>query len=358
MAKEAPLSEEEARRRRRKDRRQYIILIASGTFLTPLLMNGTGIFETWLIFGATMLWSLTIWLTQSLGGGYLVDRLEEKWPWVDQPRKRLVIQLITLAVYSSLAIIVVNFAFYRWYFGEFPKSTLNYAFTCAMSGMAITILVAFPMTAAGFLQGWRKSIKREEEMRAQMLSYQYEALRAQVNPHFLFNSLNVLSSLVYEDQAMAVKFIRQLGDVYRYVLDRKDSEVVTLKEELAFFEQFRSLLMIRFEKGLDVRVEAQAHDDKYVIPMGLQLLLENAVKHNATTAGSPLVVTVKEEGGYLVVSNNLQLREGDPRVGGLGLENIKQRYAPLTDQPVRIEHNAENFTVSLPLLEIENNQSS
>jgi len=129
-----------------------------------------------------------------------------------------------------------------------------------------------------------------------MLAYKYESLRNQINPHFLFNSLNVLSDLVYDDQVLAIKFIRQLSDLFRYILDSRDKELVPLSEELEFIRSFTFLLKTRFEQKLTIDIEVQPGQNDYIVPMTLQLLIENAVKHNEVSEAFPLRIQIRKTG--------------------------------------------------------------
>jgi LytS/YehU family sensor histidine kinase len=170
-----------------------------------------------------------------------------------------------------------------------------------------------------------------------------------VSPHFLFNSLNALTNLVYEDQEKAVKFIKQLSEVYRYVLDTRDKEVVSLTEELKFLESYLFLQRIRF--GNKLRVTIDLSGDPMLAPLALQMLIENAIKHNIISEADPLNIRIFSEDGYLTVENNLQKKSvlGE-RSSGVGLDNIRKRYEFLTDREVKVLETPVSFVVKLPLL--------
>jgi len=195
-----------------------------------------------------------------------------------------------------------------------------------------------------------------EQLRREATQAQFVALRNQVNPHFLFNSLSILASLVEVDPRLSVRFINQLARVYRYILEQRDTERVSLQTELEFLEAYRFLLDIRFEGKLRVTTDLAALDPaRYAIaPLTLQLLLENAVKHNQMSDRQPLRVTIAAEADYLVVRNPLQRRSttdpaADPSTG-LGLENIRTRYALLTRRPLSASEEGAEFVVRIPLL--------
>ena len=200
---------------------------------------------------------------------------------------------------------------------------------------------------------------REMEVQAEQLKKenalaQFEALKNQVSPHFLFNSLSILSSLVHVDANLSEKFIDQLSRAYRYILEQKDNETVSLKTELDFLQSYAFLLKIRFENKFDVKISITDREaEKYhIAPLTLQLLIENSVKHNRMSQKEPLIVTILIEHNYLVVINAVKPRSeiGGITSTGIGLANIKSRYQLLTKSPVQIEQDEELFTVKVPLL--------
>lgn len=193
-----------------------------------------------------------------------------------------------------------------------------------------------------------------EQLKKENALAQFEALKNQVSPHFLFNSLSILSSLVHVDANLSEKFIDKLARAYRYILEQKDNETVSLKTELGFLNAYAFLLKIRFESKFDVKIMiADPEAEKYLIaPLTLQLLIENGVKHNRMSEKEPLIMTVSLQDGYLVAANPLRPRteiEGT-RSTGIGLANIRNRYQLLTEKPVKIAQEDGLFTVKIPLL--------
>lgn len=181
---------------------------------------------------------------------------------------------------------------------------------------------------------------------------QFEVLKNQVNPHFLFNSLNVLSSLIYIDKDAAAKFVRQLSKVYRYVLEYKDKETVSLQNELDFLESYIFLLKTRFDKNLVISTNIPPKfNQKRIVPMALQLLLENAIKHNVISKKKPLMIDISvDKNDYLVISNNLQRKSSVEMSSNIGIKSINKRYEYITDDKVIINKTEEDFTVKLPLV--------
>jgi LytS/YehU family sensor histidine kinase len=178
-------------------------------------------------------------------------------------------------------------------------------------------------------------------------------LKNQVNPHFLFNSLNTLSSLIYSNQDTAAKFVRQLARVYRYVLENRDKEVISLKEELTFLQSFIYLIHLRFSENLKVEIDIPVQmQEKLIAPMTLQMLIENAIKHNVVSQKKPLTIQIYADMfEHITVTNNLQKKTIREYSSNIGLKNICSRYGFITDRKVIIEENPENFKVRIPLLD-------
>lgn len=194
---------------------------------------------------------------------------------------------------------------------------------------------------------------KAEQLEKQQLLNEIALLKTQVNPHFLFNSLSILSSLVHVNADLSEKFIDQLSRSYRYILEQKDQSLVTLRTELEFIRSYAFLLKIRFENKFDLQIHLpEALLDRFKIaPLTLQLLVENAVKHNRMSVREPLIIEVLEDDGVLVVRNRLQLRSQSDSSTGIGLQNIINRYALLTKRPVWAGEREEEFVVKVPLLE-------
>ncbi|MEQ9413384.1 MAG: histidine kinase, partial [Cyclobacteriaceae bacterium] len=222
--------------------------------------------------------------------------------------------------------------------------------TFQYSTLIVTFIISLFMHGRGFLQSWKLAEIEAEKAKQESIKANYESLKNQVNPHFLFNSLNALTSLVYEDQDKAAKFIKQLSEVYRYVLDSRNKEVVTLDEELSFMNSYLFLQQIRFGDKLKIENELKSMKGN-VPPLALQMLVENAIKHNEVSQEQPLIIKLHSDGSNLFVSNNLQLKSKQINESvGVGLDNITKRYEFLSDRPVVIEKDEKNFVVKLPIL--------
>jgi len=204
-----------------------------------------------------------------------------------------------------------------------------------------------------FLTEWRASASEAERLRTENLSARYETLKSQVNPHFLFNSFNVLSTLVYKNPDTAARFIKQLSNLYRYVLETKDKETVSIEEEVNALKAFSYLSTMRFGDNLDIDIALDEVLTYQIAPMTLQMLVENSIKHNVVSKAKPLSIKVFKERDEIVVQNNLQRKNNVTASAGIGLPNIQARYEYLSDQPVSIEETNETFLVRIPLLKLE-----
>jgi len=202
-----------------------------------------------------------------------------------------------------------------------------------------------------YFRAERKAIKISEKAKRNMLIYQYNALRAQVNPHFLFNSLNVLSSLIYENQDQANKYTKALSQVYRQVLSVSKKPLNTLKEEMHFFRQYLFLMEIRFENGFRIEIEpAEQWEQHKLVAFSFQLLLENAFKHNVSSVADPLLIYISIDDNGISFRNKISLRNDITRGEGIGLSFLNTQYDRY-HKKLMIEENNDQFIVKIPFIE-------
>ncbi|MBT8297226.1 MAG: 2TM domain-containing protein [Maribacter sp.] len=219
------------------------------------------------------------------------------------------------------------------------------------SSLIIAICISLIFYAVWYYKYRQETKVKEQKIIAGTASAKFDALKNQLDPHFLFNSLNVLTSLIEEDPHQAQKFTTSLSKVYRYVLEQKNKDLVSIEEEFQFAKTYVKLLKMRFEDSIHLEIpEYSKNPEAKIIPLSLQLLLENAVKHNVVTSSKPLHIKVYEENGMLVVNNNLQEKQVLKKSSGVGLQNIRQRYGILTDRQVAVVKSDSDFKVMLPLL--------
>lgn len=190
---------------------------------------------------------------------------------------------------------------------------------------------------------------RQTEIEKEKALYQFKILKNQINPHFLFNSLNVLASLAYQDAAKTNLFAKKLSSVYRYLLTTHEQYTISLEEELAFVESYLYLEYIRFGNSLHVEMEDESKkNNRFVIPASVQMLVENAIKHNISTSKSPLIIHIVINDKMIVVSNNLQLRKYVNQ-NGTGLQNLQRQYA-LYNKRIDVVKDEKEFVVKIPFI--------
>jgi LytS/YehU family sensor histidine kinase len=201
-----------------------------------------------------------------------------------------------------------------------------------------------------FFNQWQEALKRESNLREQNLIFQNETLKNQVNPHFLFNSLNTLSSLINTQNEVAEKFIGRLSSIYRYILENSTKDRIPLKDELAFIQDYFYLHLIRDDNKIQLNIDIKEDNTYEILPVSLQSLLENAIKHNMATYDNPLKIQVYLEDEYIVVKNNLQKKASQLATTKTGLKNLTERVRLITAKELIIEETANEFIVKVPLI--------
>lgn len=213
------------------------------------------------------------------------------------------------------------------------------------------VLFVFIDLSIFLLNQWRLSLADLESFKKENVEFKLNMLRSQINPHFLFNSLNTLSSLIYENQDQASKYTKKLSAIYRNILELKDTETFTLSEELNALNQYFDLLKIRFGNALNLEIKCSEEIKQTLIPpLTLQLLVENCIKHNIVSEKKPLKITISTNDFFVVVQNNFQPKTAISDSTEIGLKNIKSRYQYLTSAPIMVEQTENLFTVKLPII--------
>lgn len=301
-----------------------------------------------LIFMYTMLYSIVLGYANQMVFIYL----DKKFVNERFSLKRMITGfttsfLVTIFIIFLLRIftdvIIERESFQEYWANEKPS---DYTFTSLISFIVLLCFYIFYI-----YKEYSESKVREQKIIAGTANARFESLKNQIDPHFLFNSLNVLSSLIEENPENAQRFTTSLSKIYRYVLEQKDKELVSVTEELVFAETYMNLLKMRFENSISFELpENHDHPEAKVVPLSLQLLLENCIKHNIVSEQKPLHVKIFIKDDYLIVQNDLQKKEVLKDRRGVGLQNIVSRYAILTKRKVLIEENLTAFAVYLPVL--------
>lgn len=312
------------------------------------------------------IWSFAFWSAISIAATILLSIiifqeirwLEKKLPWKKHPRIRVVSELLLTNITVIAGMAILGLYTYDHHCVFYPDATYKthmlQEFTVGV--VLLTIVLGF-VEGGYFFRQWKQSLLLAEKLKKETVEAQLESLKNQVNPHFLFNSLNVLSNLVHKDADRAEEFIDQFASVYRYVLNIQDKTAVTLGEELKFIDSYVFLQKIRFQNGFDIEIDiAKECHDHYLVPLSLQMMVENAIKHNVVAAQDPLLVKIYLDADRIFVVNKINLRSDENQSIGMGLNNLRQRYFLLSGIMPEFEKKDGNFVASIPLLKPEKEQ--
>ncbi len=272
-----------------------------------------------------------------------------------EPVKVYVILLISVFMFITVDVFVINTLWYRFVY------QINFEQLYSSSGIIVTSLITifigliifFIILSKIYMQKFVDAQKETQKANAEADLAKFETLKAQINPHFLFNSLNALSTLIHVDTKKADEFISKLSGIYRYVLNHQDADLVAVGRELDFAQDFADLQAIRFSNNFTLEMEKFiGGENTMIVPLSLQLLLENVFKHNIISQHKKVHISIAFEGNYLVVSNNKTMTKEVKTSHGVGLSNIMNRYAVVCDEQCIIEDTKDKFTVKLPLIDV------
>lgn len=283
--------------------------------------------------------------------------MNRKFSWERSPGGRFYLQVVSITFFVMLMVMGIRTLFNLLLIpGGFIR--LMDELVIGVFFLFISLLLVFIDIGIHLLNKWRISQTEIERYKKENLETQFEMLRLQINPHFLFNSLNTLSSLIYQNQDTASEYVREMSTVYRYILEQHKSDIITLHEELKFTQSYIFMLNLRFEEK--IKFELNISDwfrNKVLPPLTLQILIENAVKHNVVSKRKPLLIEIYTQSNYtLVVKNNLQPKTRESYSSGIGLENIRNRLEILTDRNMQVDETETDFLVTVPLLDAEKNR--
>lgn len=304
-----------------------------------------------------MLYAITLWEFLA----YLHVKLEDFYPFKKGPGKRFVIQMLIGVCF----LLPSQFLFQEVVFPYVDKLNLfgqlqDPLLKLIMYGVFTVMMLAINSAYFGlyFFEEWKAGLLEKERlakekalMQKDWSQLQFANLQNQLNPHFFFNSITSLHSLIHEDTELASKFLKQLSKVYRYILQHRDQNLVSLETEWEFVQNYTSLLKTRFEDAITITETIYEDDwEKQIVPVTLQVLIENAIKHNQMSEEQPLKIHISTERNYLVVSNNVMPKKQIENSNGIGLSNMKLLVSYLTDEPLFIEESPVQFSVYIPLI--------
>lgn len=306
----------------------------------------------------TILVVATIFTISALGGYfgvYIFNRLA-KLSHKELNKKIVPAFFLFLVAIFIIANIVVSLGVFIWYIvkgidlNTFFSNLYRLELYPANKSLSLW-LVLFSLVF--FYSLWKKSSGKEQMLREDNLKYKYRNLKSQVNPHFLFNSLNTLSELVYYDAKKADNYIQKLSGIYRYILENEETDLVSLNDELDFIRQYFNLQKERDNDKIFMDIDVNKEEEYQIIPVSLQLLVENALKHNSMSRDKPLVVKISNNDDYIVVSNNIQRKNTLETSTQTGLSNLKERVKLIMGRELIVKEDANQFVVKLPIIRLQ-----
>ena len=324
------------------------------SFLIPLLFFNSTLSEGLLPYlpkwGVSLIYTLCYWFTTRA----IIIYLRKRFPYHQETRKRLIYSAMAIIAMFTIVHFLLDATVHPYLETLHAPDPGVKDFDYIVASFTILTLCATIYESIFLYAAWKKSIIEKEQLKRENIQSQFEGLKAQVNPHFLFKSLNTLTYIIPEDPDKAVQFVQKLSKVYRYILEIRDKELISLEEEITFLQSYIFLLKERFGENLQIHIEVPPEVLQFqTIPLSLQILFENAIKHNIISTQKPLTIEVFiEKGSKLLVKNNLQKKKQAMSSTKIGLQNIKNRYAFFTQEEVDIIVTTESFMVSLPLIKV------
>jgi sensor histidine kinase YesM len=327
-----------------------IVFILVSATIVGLLIQGVHIFSSFHFFikYTSIGWALAFagWLGNSSIDYFTSKKLD----WKKNPKKVNTISLLIYIVFGLIYCTLIPYIYDLWW----GVSSEEIFFDVLVKGLMIfsaDLIVVLMFYSTRLANHWNKSIENNEELKRENLAAKFEALKNQVNPHFLFNSLNTLSGVVEQKPELATDFIKKLSDIYRYVLEQNDKELVPINDEMKFVDDYIFLLKMRFGDALMFNSDLSAINNTQIAPLGLQMLVENAIKHNIISDEMPLKIEISTVDGFVLLKNNIQTKttivsNKKPQ----GLENLKKRYAYLSESSMEIIKSDSEFIVKLPII--------
>ncbi len=277
--------------------------------------------------------------------------LEKKIPWRENGIKRFIVQLVITIVATIALSGIVTYCYSYFVLSCCAADTKKFIFDVVIISLIVTTIVTAITEAVFLFKQWKTALFNAEKLKQENLQSQFAALKNQVNPHFLFNSLNTLATIIPENPKQAVQFVQKLSSVYRYLLQYKDDETVDLKTELNCIEAYFFLQKIRFGDNLQVNINVpKKYELKPIPPLTLQILVENAIKHNIISKQKPLKVDIYiDDAGMLVTRNNLQKKNSIESSTKIGLQNLINRFGYIYNKTIDIFETDSEFLVKVPL---------
>ncbi|HET8860040.1 sensor histidine kinase [Marivirga sp.] len=325
----------------------WIAFLATYSFLNIIVLEGDRLFQAGLpynyLFWTILCLSFSVWMSNWLISKFLIQHFKKIHPLIKQFGSSVIFTFLISLLSVEITDLLIGdpFTYTRQNF------LLTFAFTFRINLFLNTINAIF-----FFNRKYKEKELEAEKLKNINIGSQYERLNHQLNPHFLFNNLNALSTLMHDDVEKADIFLHKLSAIYRYISKNVNEELVSLEKELNFLNDYISLLEIRFKNSLLIEISLDKELSKlFIPPVVLQLLIENVVKHNFFTEEKPVKVKIENNGKYLKIINSIQPKTQDVDSMGIGLQNISERYRFL-GETIKITETEKHFEVIIPLIEI------
>ena len=323
--------------------------------------------KSYLLGMATLeqIFSVTIFYDIGLGFGLgllaigthelAVHILRRYFPEKSQHTARFIIQFSASTITSITAIYLFTHMYFLFIAQDFVPPP-DFYLEMFVLGLLIPIFINGVKESLYFYGEWENESAKKEKLLKENIQAQYEVLKNQINPHFLFNCFNTLTELAHEDKKLTIEFIQQLSKVYRFVLENKDMEVVALDNELNVLQSYIFLQKIRFGDHIKIDMltdNTTLSNHTCIVPLTLQILMENAVKHNIASKDQPLHITIElTPNNELVFKNNLQKKPATPSTN-IGLQNIIKRYKVVAEKTIEVIETTSEFIVKIPLIKVQ-----
>lgn len=325
----------------------YCIL---GALATQLIFSPKS-FENSRSFLIIYFLNLGIWVSQWFGAFWIVKKIRQRFSWEENPPRTALIIILSCLAYSAVALMIflVPVLLYSGVPVEVVLKDVIPQYL--LFAVVISLIIGLVYQALNFFWAWQAAQYEAEKLRSEMLSYRYEALRQQLNPHFLFNTFANLTYLIDEDSDSAKQYVEKLSTMFRYILSLEDKQMVTLEEEVRFAKEYAFLMENRAQGALRyVFEDIDFCEEEFLVPMSLQLLLENAEKHNQKSTSRPLVVRISKEMDHICVENEIVFKKSNRDSSHIGLQNLRDQYAYLSDRTIQVSNADDRFVVRLPIL--------
>jgi hypothetical protein len=286
------------------------------------------------------------------GNRYLLFTLRSYFDWFNHPVRKVVVLLVTVSFYTIPVSALLLMGWYQLFGGGKVNGDVVFSATCII--MVCVIFITHVYETVFLVKESESEIIRNEQLEKAKVKAELEALKNQIDPHFIFNSLNTLGYLIEDNPDKARQFNESMADVFRYILQNKGRNLVMLREEIQFLQEYFSLLTIRFEKAVFLKISVpEAQFDQFLLPpISLQVLAENAIKHNEFSEPFPLVIHISLTGEELTISNPIRKKGPRKKPTQIGLQNLAERYRLITDKSINIWNTEKDFTVTLPVLRL------